>query len=103
MNNIQINVISELARANHKLADLEFTTAIKSMDIATINELIQVENIIGRCMKALNSVELVPVTHGEWKRVLGFNGKFVCECSECGFLCGMKTKFCPDCGSVMRE
>ena len=103
MNNIQNSVISELARANHKLADLEFTTAIKSMDIATINELIQVENIIGRCMKALNSVELVPVTHGEWKRVMGYCSKFVWVCSECDCGIGTKTKFCPYCGSVMGE
>ena len=56
-----VNVISELARVNRKITEVEMGIVKTSCNLAQVNALIQSENIITRCMSQLTDLDVVPV------------------------------------------
>ncbi len=42
------------------------------------------------------AADVVPVRHGRW-----MEHKSWAKCSECGYLLGFETPYCPDCGARM--
>lgn len=47
-----------------------------------------------------DSVELVPVVHGRWRRVYDDSAGWVDACDKCGAF-GDSTLYCPHCGAKM--
>lgn len=47
------------------------------------------------------TVDAVPVVHGEWKIGIDANGDPVTYCSNCKMPNYVQTNYCPDCGAKM--
>lgn len=61
---------------------------------------------VGDAVIDCKSADVIPVVHAEWKEVVTHNGctpDYDCVCSNCKES-GLPTyKYCPMCGSVMRD
>lgn len=47
------------------------------------------------------TIDAVPVVHGEWKMGIDANGDPVTYCSNCKMPNYVQTNYCPDCGAKM--
>ena len=45
--------------------------------------------------------EYVPVVQSHWRTIGNISGFVTCD--KCGYWCGTKSKYCPDCGAKMDE
>ena len=47
------------------------------------------------------AADVAPVVHGRWRTIRNVSGFVACD--KCGYWCGTKSKYCPDCGAKMDE
>lgn len=52
--------------------------------------------VLRRYIDRIPAADVVPVRHGRW-----MEHKSWAKCSECGYLLGFETPYCPNCGARM--
>ena len=77
---------------------VQFTMSMGFLSTDVCKGANQAREIFQKILSEIPAADVVPVRHGRW-----LEHKSWAKCSECGYLLGFETTYCPNCGADMRE
>ena len=89
------------AEESYKMWNLTMAAADGAREINKCYKMQDVCKAIGEVFKIVPAADVAPVVHGRWRTIRNVSGFVACD--KCGYWCGTKSKYCPDCGAEMNE